>query len=69
MFHSLFCSSEKNLSGQMIAHWMIETAAFEDVWVFLDIVEMRLAKELGGIIFASDEGFFDERNHPLCCFS
>jgi hypothetical protein len=46
-----------------------ELLAHEDVWEFLDIIETRLARELDGMIFNADEGFFDGHNKPLCAFS
>ncbi|MGN6104318.1 MAG: hypothetical protein ACTHU0_04380 [Kofleriaceae bacterium] len=54
---------------QVFAIELDELLADEEVWELLDSLEARIARELDGIIYADDEGFFDGSNRPLCKFS
>jgi hypothetical protein len=56
-------------SKQVVLIEFDELLADEEVWEFLDVIETRLARELDGIIFSADEGFFNGHNQPLCAFS
>lgn len=39
------------------------------IWEFLDVMETYLAEELDGVIYTSEEGFFDADNKPIRAFS
>jgi hypothetical protein len=46
-----------------------EMLASDEVWELLDFVEARACRELDGVAYSEDEGFFDGANQPICAFS
>ena len=43
--------------------------ASEECWMMVDALEAWLARTRDGVVFVSDEGFYDAALQPLCSFS
>jgi hypothetical protein len=46
-----------------------ELLGADEVWELLDFVEARACRELDGVAYAEDEGFFDGHNESIVAFS
>ncbi|MGA9379968.1 MAG: hypothetical protein WBV73_14495 [Phormidium sp.] len=52
-------------SQQVIAIEIVPQSLTDAAWGMLDCLEAHLAKTLSGIIYAPDDGFYDEKLQPI----
>jgi hypothetical protein len=61
----VFCQSPQLVTSREIIE--IDYSGLTDAaWEMLDCLEAYLAKKLSGIVYAPEDGFYDENLQPIC---